>query len=534
MTTKPRARKFRIRRGGSLGSADPSADAASHDAGTGANEASHSESTAVAPTEAASDQNVLDAIRQEGLTGRQLRMARRIAQKHGLAVTSDYDAVRRLRERGIDPFDRAGVLELVISGAKSESGPTLLPQTVPSKSSPLSKADNQAMLSSEERAREIMKIQKDIARRRRQKLVLLFMRLAVFVLLPTLLTGYYYYRIATPMYATKAEFVIQQASSGGSSSGGGLGGLFQGTSMATQQDSITVQSYLASRSAMIRLDNDHGFKAHFSDPKIDPIQRLDLDATNEQAFKTYTKRVRVSYDPTEGIVRMEVIATDPATSQAFSEALVGYAEEQVDQLTARLRADQNASAEQSYQEAEARRQESLAELLRIQNELEVLNPQGEISAVMGQIGNLEADKQQKELELATLKSVAEPNQARVNGVEQDIARLESFIADLRGQLTEKNNDGSTLAAKTTELRLAEENYQFQIGMVQNALAMRESARQEADRQVRYLSMGVEPVAPDEATYPRAFENTLVSLLIFAGIYLMISLTVSILREQVSS
>jgi capsular polysaccharide transport system permease protein len=71
-------------------------------------------------------------------------------------------------------------------------------------------------------------------------------------------------------------------------------------------------------------------------------------------------------------------------------------------------------------------------------------------------------------------------------------------------------------------------------MVQQALSMRESARQEADRQVRYLSMGVEPVAPDEATYPRAFESTLVSLLIFAGIYLMISLTVSILREQVSS
>lgn len=533
MTTKPRARKFRIRRGGSLGSADPGPDTTSHDAEAETNEASNSESTAVAPIEAPSDQNVLDAIRQEGLTGRQLRMARRIAQKHGLAVISDYDAVRRLRERGIDPFDRAGVLELVITGAKSESGPTLLPQTVPSKSSHLSKTNSQAMLSSEERAREIMKIQKDIARRRRQKLVLLFMRLAVFVLLPTLLTGYYYYRIATPMYATKAEFVIQQASSGGSS-GGGLGGLFQGTSMATQQDSITVQSYLASRSAMIRLDNDHGFKAHFSDPKIDPIQRLDVDATNEQAFKTYTKRVRVSYDPTEGIIRMEVIATDPATSQAFSEALVGYAEEQVDQLTARLRADQNASAEQSHQEAEARRQESLAELLRIQNELEVLNPQGEISAVMGQIGGLEADKQQKELELATLKSVAEPNQARVNGVEQDIARLASFIADLRGQLTEKNNDGSTLAAKTTELRLAEENYQFQITMVQNALAMRESARQEADRQVRYLSMGVEPVAPDEATYPRAFENTLVSLLIFAGIYLMISLTVSILREQVSS
>jgi capsular polysaccharide transport system permease protein len=47
-------------------------------------------------------------------------------------------------------------------------------------------------------------------------------------------------------------------------------------------------------------------------------------------------------------------------------------------------------------------------------------------------------------------------------------------------------------------------------------------------------MGVEPVATDEATYPRAFENTMLAFLIFSGIYLMISLTSSILREQVTA
>ena len=56
----------------------------------------------------------LAAIRAEGLTGRQLRMARRIAQKHGLAPSSDFDAVRLLRHRGIDPFARGGKLELVV------------------------------------------------------------------------------------------------------------------------------------------------------------------------------------------------------------------------------------------------------------------------------------------------------------------------------------------------------------------------------------------------------------------------------------
>ena len=37
---------------------------------------------------------------------------------------------------------------------------------------------------------------------------LLVARLAFFVFLPTVLAGYYFYTIATPMYATKTEFLI--------------------------------------------------------------------------------------------------------------------------------------------------------------------------------------------------------------------------------------------------------------------------------------------------------------------------------------
>lgn len=63
----------------------------------------------------------MDAIRREGLTGRQLRMARRVAQKHGLAPTSDFDAVRLLRAKGIDPFQRNNMLELVMPDGEQKS-----------------------------------------------------------------------------------------------------------------------------------------------------------------------------------------------------------------------------------------------------------------------------------------------------------------------------------------------------------------------------------------------------------------------------
>ena len=71
-------------------------------------------------------------------------------------------------------------------------------------------------------------------------------------------------------------------------------------------------------------------------------------------------------------------------------------------------------------------------------------------------------------------------------------------------------------------------------LMASALQAMETARVEANRQTRYLSIAVNPVRPDAAAYPRAFENTLVALLIFTGIYLMISMTIAILREQVTA
>jgi capsular polysaccharide transport system permease protein len=388
----------------------------------------------------------------------------------------------------------------------------------------------------ERRAAEVARIQRDIARRRRRRLALLSARLFVFVILPTLLAGWYFANVATPMYATQSEFVIQKAegTGGGGGGGGGLGGLFQGTSMATQQDSMTVQAFLASREAFLRLDAEHGFRAAFSAPTIDPIQRLAPNASQEDAYAVYQDHVRVSYDPTEGILRMEVMAPDPALSERFSEALIAYAEEQVDQLTQRLREDQMAGAREAYEAAEARRAAALAEWLRIQTEVQQIDPVGETAARTSQIAALETERQQLQLVLSTRLSVPRPNEAQVEALRSQIANIEALIAELRREMTQETIAGSSLAAKNTELRLAEENYSFQTLLVQQALTQMEAAQVEANRQVRFLSLGVEPVAPDEPTHPRVFENTLLAFLIFAGIYLMLSLTASILREQVTS
>ncbi len=497
-----------------------------------------------AATEAA-----LAAIAAEGLTGRQLRRARLMAQKHQIAFSSDLHAVLELRRAGIDPFSQSTEGE----GQDTADAPPRL-AAVPNASAPPpdpgraltrlpgeraqlpGKARQIQPPSTEVRAdaslvSEIQRMQQDIARRRRKRLVLLFARLFVFVLIPTIIAGWYFYRVATPVYATYTEFVIQSADQKG---GGGLGGLFAGTGLASSQDSNTVQGYLQSREAMLRLEADLGFRKHFQNPDIDPLQRLEADASLEATYDVYQRFVLISHDPTEGLIRLEVMAMDPQTSEAWAKQLIKYAEEQVDQLTQRMRVSQMAVAQAGYDDAQVKLAESQRRLIELQQSFNVLSSDTEVSLITAQIADLEKQLTQEKLSLDQMESNSNPNQARMDPVKRRIATLEEEIASRRALMTEGSAGSNSLAEIQGELLMAEADVKTRQTIMAQALQTMELARIEAGRQVRYLSVSVSPTPPDEPAYPKAFENTMVTLLIMLGIYLMISMTAAILREQVSS
>ncbi|MCE8536741.1 capsule biosynthesis protein [Ruegeria pomeroyi] len=571
MTTKPKAKKFRIRRTGAPTGTEGSAsvsprpqpvanvsplrpqaatarpEAAPQPGNTPARPQRPAPETAPAAPAAMEGQvssaaetgaeAEIDAIKREGLTGRQLRMARRLAQKHNLPVTSDYDAVRQLRARGIDPLERGNMLDLVVqrggdtaevanvedAGAQPK---VQLPQTV----QPRQMLPSTELSPTQRREMEIGRIQQDIMRRRRRKMMQLLTRLAFFVFLPTLIAGYYFYVVATPMYASKSEFVILQADG----SLGGVGGFFAGTQFATSQDSISVQSFLESKEAMLLLDRDQSFKAHFQREEIDPIQRLSPDATNEEAYKVYSRIVTIGYDPTEGVIRMEVAAPDPQVATDFSNSLLSYAESRVNNLSGQKREDQMREARKSFEDAQKERRKAQEALVELQQQGALLDPESVIASLRGRIDQVEVQLQEKELQLAALLDNARPSKAKVDGARADIARLNDVLDDLNARMLDTSSGENSLARLSVRIQMAQADLASRDMMLQGALQQMETTRMEANRQVRYLTVSVNPVPSDEPSYPRSFENTILAFLLFAGIYLMISLTASILREQVSS
>ena len=555
MTTKPKARKFRIKRTTPLGVEGSENHAANRSVPREAEDLPRPQARATQEPLQTPAQNTprqgtvdspqqvkaetdIDAIRREGLTGRQLRMARRMAQKHGLAPISDFDAVRQLRLKGIDPFQSSNMLELVVptkdGDDDAEMGTVLpgmgkiqLPQTIKPASSQVPQTE---VYTADRRAMEITGIQRDIASRRRKRLALLLARLSAFVFLPTILAGWYYYAIATPMYSTKSEFLIQSADGGGG--GGPLSGLIR-SQLANSQESIAVQSYLTSKDAMIRLDEALGYKRHFAQPEIDAIQRLDADTTNEAAHKVYKKNIKIGYDPTEGVVRMEVIAADPIVATDFSKALISYAEERVDELSQNIRNDAMEDARRNLERAKVERREAQENLIRLQ-EVYSADPTEQLAALRTQITSYDQQLLEKKLALQALLDNPRPNQAKVDGARGDVRRLQDVLTGLNARMIEADSSGLSLVQQSTEIELARADLATADAFLQSALQGEKQAALEAGRQVRYLTVPVRPIASDAPSYPRKFENTILAFLIFSGVYLMVSLTSSILREQVSN
>ena len=555
MTTKPKARKFRIKRTTPLGVEGSESHVANRSVPREAEDLPRPQARATQKPLQTPAQNIarqgavdspqqvkaetdIDAIRREGLTGRQLRMARRMAQKHGLAPISDFDAVRQLRLKGIDPFQSSNMLELVVPTKDGEDdaemgtvltgmGKIQLPQTIKPASSQVPQTE---VYTADRRAMEITGIQRDIASRRRKRLALLLARLSAFVFLPTILAGWYYYAIATPMYSTKSEFLIQSADGGGG--GGPLSGLIP-SQLANSQESIAVQSYLTSKDAMIRLDEALGYKRHFAQPEIDAIQRLDADTTNEAAHKVYKKNIKIGYDPTEGVVRMEVIAADPIVATDFSKALISYAEERVDELSQNIRNDAMEDARRNLERAKVERREAQENLIRLQ-EVYSADPTEQLAALRTQITSYDQQLLEKKLALQALLDNPRPNQAKVDGARGDVRRLQDVLTGLNARMIEADSSGLSLVQQSTEIELARADLATADAFLQSALQGEKQAALEAGRQVRYLTVPVRPIASDAPSYPRKFENTILAFLIFSGVYLMVSLTSSILREQVSN
>jgi capsular polysaccharide transport system permease protein len=363
----------------------------------------------------------------------------------------------------------------------------------------------------------------------------MMVRVFLLIFVPTILVGVYYFVYATPFYGATSSFVVRTAEGGGlPSADGGLSGLLPGGAggISNPQDSIAVQVFIESKEVMHRLDRDHDFRAHFSDESIDVIQRLPADATDEDMYDYYLRRVDVTFDPLEGIIHMALRAASPEASERFSDAIIGYSEVMVDGLSARVRESQIRDAERELEISNASLHEAQGRLTQLKASLNTIDKEITTSTEAQLLATLRNTLVERRTELSVLRTqTRNANDPRIIKKQAEIASIQEQIDEQEERLT---GDGpGSLVEVTSALARAELDVETRMLVYTGALQQLQQAKADAARHHQFLATVVPPVAPDEATYPRKWENTALAFLIFLGAYIVISLTLGIIREQAS-
>jgi capsular polysaccharide transport system permease protein len=339
----------------------------------------------------------------------------------------------------------------------------------------------------------------------------LLMSFLLCVVLPLIGATLYYATLATDRYAARAGFSIRGVDTNAGIDGiGALTGL--ASTGSTTSDSYIVLSYLASRELLEAVDLELNLRGVYSSRDVDPLSRLDSDATVEDFLKYWNKRIHTQFDPTSGIIEFEVQSFSPEHAQEIAAAVLRLTQTQVNELSANARSDALRFAREEVELQEARLRQALSTIRDFRTSEQSVDPSASAALEIELIANLEARLIDVNARIAALRQTLDENAPSLTALRRNAEALAAQIVERREAIGSEVLGESGVSAVSQQLARYEE-LEVERSLAQqayaSALASLEQARRDADRQQRYLAIHLRPQAPESAQYPRSLRNLLI-------------------------
>ena len=353
--------------------------------------------------------------------------------------------------------------------------------------------------------------------------------LAIVVGLPTLLAAIYFGLFASDIYVSESRFAIRSATSGGG--GGGLAAILASPiANSGDQDTMVVADYVHSHDMLERITESVDLRAHYADPELDRLARLDAGATQEQLLTYFEKRVQLVHDSQSGVLTLTVQAFDPGVAQGLATRVIELSERLVNDLSTRIEADTLATAGAEVDRGAERVAETGAALTRFRRQNTLLNPTAESSALLGVVTGIETRLIEARALLGEKRGYLREDSSELIGLNNRIRALERQASIERGRLVGSGDD--QMSGLLESYQPLEQRHQLAQQRYAAALGSLENARLEAQRQKQYLVTFIPPSLPDEAVEPHRLYGVLTVAVFALLIHLIGGLMWSALRDHI--
>ena len=352
-----------------------------------------------------------------------------------------------------------------------------------------------------------------ILERRSQRWRASVRRLAMFIAAPLAAILLYVSLVATPLYEGVAVFTVQTSANSAASP---TAGIFSVTSAnSTIADAFKARAFILSRPMMEHMQQRYGFLDHFGALHMDPLSRFDGPfGLNQDPFRYYLKRVAVSVDVQEGILRLHVEARTREDAIRFGNGILAAAERHVNASSDKIGADQIDALTRDVQQAEQQVANSRRSLAAVQARRGDLNPEQTAAAVYQLISNLELQLAESERQRDSLRAEGLVDSPLLPGLDQRVRELRSQIGEQRGRLV--NPGGGSLSRSLGEFENASSRKEIAQARWQSTLNTLQQAYLDVIQQRRYFVLIVGMSAGTFAKV-RDLPSIILPILLFLGL-----------------
>jgi capsular polysaccharide transport system permease protein len=294
-----------------------------------------------------------------------------------------------------------------------------------------------------------------------------------------------------------------------------LGGLTS-FSQASSSDTDILYKFIQSQELVRNVDKALNLRAIYQKPTLDPVFRLDDSAPIEDLVDYWKRMVRIFYDPSTGLMEIEVRAFDPVDAQDIAQDLFDRSSAMINALSAVARNDTSRYAKEELDDAVERLKQARQALTLFRNDKQIVDPTADIQGQMGLLNSLHAQLATSLIELDLLADTTRDTDPRVEQAKRKIVVINTRIDAERQKLgVGGGRGGGAFADLVGQFESLQVDREFAEKAYVSALSAYDSSLAEARRQSRYLAAYVQPTLAETPLYPqRAILLLIAGLLIF--------------------
>ena len=361
----------------------------------------------------------------------------------------------------------------------------------------------------------------------------LIRRVALFVLLPTLVVGLYLFAIASDQYVARAQFAVRgNVEPMENIALGQFSNLIQ---KHNSQDSYIVRDYIHSQTLVEALEKSIGLSKMFSRSEADFWARFNPDDPIEELTKYWRRHVEAHIDAVSGVIRLTVRAFTPADALLIANEVVTRAEALINDISKRAQADMVAQAQVDATNAQERLRKAHLAMQGFRNQWGVIDPTKTAEGTLTTLMTLRKDKLKLDTDIQILRGSNLDERSRsIQTLVANVTAIDQQMKALQEELT------SAGAAAGGGPNLAEALLQYEGLYVERMIAekIEESAtmllnraRIGATKQHIFLATFERPVLPGTTQYPERGRSLIVALFCFLVLWSSISLVSAGIRDQ---